>query len=847
MQMGSSDSSNNSTSSGTTSSFDAWNSHQLTLLFHAFHIKTKWEFALAWFAVVFATCFMVFLSTVRHLFECMLKRLLEEEELKKKIKENQEDVEVVEDSSISMTKTNITSTAISSSSPSIPIATFASLFLSEYPSGWIFLKLCLALICGCEYGLALMLMLVAMTFNPSLFLALGCGYALGHYLFANMIFDLTLQRSHTWMYQTSTKIIHWLKTHVFSDHIVLLIGMLSFPIAMMTTYGLIENVCWDYAHGYKQAFEGPFAGSFPVDWCDLETNISFKKALEVSLAVFYAWVFVLTCILCLSKVNKSLYLFLHRESISFKWGITNGDLILFVAIVSLLFFNGIYHYYNYKHLIDDSNLFLYWINMKPLHQKSIRRPWYFATQVTGRLCDVSLGLLVLPISKNSIIQLFLGISYKNALTFHKYIGWFFAIVSAIHVGVYIKSAAVDDSQSISTHLFNLHDASMDSMYAPGSDQNSWGIGNWMTCMATIGTLIIGFPLIFSLSWIREQAYNLFYYSHLIMHFGLIFLWLHASSNFYYMLPSIGLYACDICIRLCQCFLYDHIVEVQPLSTLCLTKYKIQIDPSRITSYTSFTPGQFIRIRFPMIKSLEWHPMSIASMNDSGVMTLYFSDGDKLGDWVALVNNQAINDMSVTIDGIYGNKLLACSKEFSADIIICYVGGSGVTVGLSLLDWLKRNPKTHIKEIYIIWSNRFEDIITKEELLQLDLLFDHSLNNTTTFPMIHIICHHTNSKLLTSENTQTTKDCEHGSTLITELTSMLLMNKYGRIDFLLSMNEIIESMNKKYPNNTWNKKLGIISCGSNSFLDGLRLSMSQFEAIPSNQQYTLALSEERFCF
>lgn len=40
-----------------------------------------------------------------------------------------------------------------------------------------------AVLSGLNYGLALLLMLVAMTYNPSLFLALVVGYALGDFVF----------------------------------------------------------------------------------------------------------------------------------------------------------------------------------------------------------------------------------------------------------------------------------------------------------------------------------------------------------------------------------------------------------------------------------------------------------------------------------------------------------------------------------------------------------------------------------------------------------------------------------------------------------------------------------------
>ena len=50
-------------------------------------------------------------------------------------------------------------------------------------SRYLLLRLLHSIFSGLNYGMALMLMLVAMTFNPSLFLALVIGYSIGDFVF----------------------------------------------------------------------------------------------------------------------------------------------------------------------------------------------------------------------------------------------------------------------------------------------------------------------------------------------------------------------------------------------------------------------------------------------------------------------------------------------------------------------------------------------------------------------------------------------------------------------------------------------------------------------------------------
>jgi hypothetical protein len=92
-----------------------------------------------------------------------------------------------------------------------------------------------------------------------------------------------------------------------------------------------------------------------------------------------------------------------------------------------------------------------------------------------------------------------------------------------------------------------------------------GIGNWMVAMGTIGTILMVPPILLSFPFIRNRFYNLFYFSHLFLHVGIVFLWLHASSDLYYMMPAIGLYATDILLRIIARFSPNKVLRVVPSS------------------------------------------------------------------------------------------------------------------------------------------------------------------------------------------------------------------------------------------------------------------------------------------
>lgn len=85
----------------------------------------------------------------------------------------------------------------------------------------------------------------------------------------------------------------------------------------------------------------------------------------------------------------------------------------------------------------------------------------------------------------------------------------------------------------------------------------------MAAMGTIGTIIMVPPILLSVPYVRNKFYNLFYYSHLLFHVAIVFLWLHASSDLYYMMPAIGLYACDILLRTLARFSPHQVLKVTP--------------------------------------------------------------------------------------------------------------------------------------------------------------------------------------------------------------------------------------------------------------------------------------------
>ena len=141
--------------------FGDWDQYKLKFLFYTWDITTKTQFAFTWFAVIAATILYKGVNYFLILIEeDMRSVMLTGHPLKSKYEEFDEPINKNTGSS-------------------------ASLMNKEPDSGVLQrLRIKHAVFQGLNYGMALMLMLVAMTYNPTLFLGLMIGYGIGDYIFS---------------------------------------------------------------------------------------------------------------------------------------------------------------------------------------------------------------------------------------------------------------------------------------------------------------------------------------------------------------------------------------------------------------------------------------------------------------------------------------------------------------------------------------------------------------------------------------------------------------------------------------------------------------------------------------
>ncbi|KAJ3115388.1 hypothetical protein HK100_001362 [Physocladia obscura] len=126
------------------------------------------------------------------------------------------------------------------------------------------------------------------------------------------------------------------------------------------------------------------------------------------------------------------------------------------------------------------------------------------------------------------------------------------------------------------------------------------------------------------------------------------------------------------------------------------------------------PGQFMRVNFPSISRLEFHPWSIVYKSETSV-TFMFSAGKNTYEWSALLAEKlkqfsaiAANEkLVVHLQGPYGKEIGVYGNN--QDLVIFYVGGTGLAACIQAINKIlaRNDATTEDKRVKVIlaWSAR----------------------------------------------------------------------------------------------------------------------------------------------
>ncbi|KAJ5383011.1 hypothetical protein N7517_000922 [Penicillium concentricum] len=174
-----------------------------------------------------------------------------------------------------------------------------------------------------------------------------------------------------------------------------------------------------------------------------------------------------------------------------------------------------------------------------------------AIALTGHLCDVTMGMVLIPVSRHSALASFFKLSISTTLTFHMLTAYTLFTLVLVHGFLYVSW--VPTFNSLSEKLRTVYPVLNPTyLYHETWPGNLSALGIWRASLIFTGivsTMIMGLIFITTLPTIRAKHFNLFYFTHLLSIVAVIAICLHASTIFYCVAPGLAMWVLDWGMRL----------------------------------------------------------------------------------------------------------------------------------------------------------------------------------------------------------------------------------------------------------------------------------------------------------
>ncbi|KAH7024841.1 uncharacterized protein B0I36DRAFT_249881 [Microdochium trichocladiopsis] len=468
-----------------------------------------------------------------------------------------------------------------------------------------------------------------------------------------------------------------------------------------------------------------------------EQNFPFETRLQIT--IFYALLasicgFLLLRV-CSPTVRKLSDYDLSLELPILQKHTTLGGVILSIWIVgTTLATTGFW---------APAELSFWGLRTDPLHWTTAKIE-LTVTGITGHYADILLGLVILPVSRNSLFGHSFEQHRSTLLFAHNLIAYSFLVAVLVHgiaYGTYAGDTGGDGDAVAKEQAFSSGNPTM--TFQEGQARSSWyGYTSYTGIVAVVFMIIITAT---ALPFVRRRNYNIFYYCHMICSVCIfVAACVHASTNFYFLLPGLFLWIIDWGWR----FFRGETGGLHKKITGTLENagggwYRFSLSTSagalgshnRIATTTGKEvspshPIQSYYLNIPAVSRIQNHAFTAAktsSTTSSPVFLLQRSTGKnqkklvkewtwKLGRLVPEPGDR--KELEARVEGPY----LPRETGFeTASHIICIVGGTGITGAHSLAAWWLRVRASALETKFtLIWTVRQRETTTLREWMELEV-------------------------------------------------------------------------------------------------------------------------------
>ena len=174
-----------------------------------------------------------------------------------------------------------------------------------------------------------------------------------------------------------------------------------------------------------------------------------------------------------------------------------------------------------------------------------------AIALTGHLCDITMGMVLLPISRHSALAAFFQVSNSTTIANHIFTVYTLFMLVIAHGALYLSWIPVFNRLSGSLRM-TIPVLNPTYLYKETWPGNPSALGIWRASLVFTGTttaLIMACLFATALPWVRRKHFNLFYFTHLLSILMVVIICLHASTMFYCTSPGLAMWVLDWGMRL----------------------------------------------------------------------------------------------------------------------------------------------------------------------------------------------------------------------------------------------------------------------------------------------------------
>lgn len=359
----------------------------------------------------------------------------------------------------------------------------------------------------------------------------------------------------------------------------------------------------------------------------------------------------------------------------------------------------------------------------------------------GQTALFPMGVMILPVSRNSIWSAVLNYPGEQMLKFHKWAAGMFIVLSFGHLfafmGVFASLGELPDALVVSPNTYRSQDSTI-------------GMMAGVVVFIVIPVFCVG-----TLNVIRRRYFEVFYFTHFAS--GILFLsviW-HSDFAWMYLVPGLTLYLVDMLIRFNKSTVPMRVMglkaledDITEITFAVLTnpgyrkstrlrggpaqKGEVEFAPEGL----HFQMGQYVYLTLPGISNVQAHPFNIASSVYDRYTTLYIkSQGEatytgQLYEFAKRLEDPdkkplPLKHIPIHVDGPYGLPF-----DYTAhSSLLLIAGGIGITplhcIARSLLQLLKTGKglaTTKLRKVRLVWSFKNPDMLydnaTVEETLKM---------------------------------------------------------------------------------------------------------------------------------